>query len=250
MGFTGDCSAKLSGEHIISRAVINLVGPKEVRIGGAPWLSASETKIVSTNSLVSNVLCTRHNSAMSSLDDAAGKFFSSLRLIYDDLRDRKTLSRKRLWFLQSGEELELWMFKTALNMFHSGTLAIDRVKMRDRQDLDEMVAGALVGHPIAHPCGLTLHQEVPEESGRDSFDLTAMMDDAHERMVGLRFHFMGVALVALLEPRAHYGNAVLDTHIHRPTYLWFRGRIRQHVVILTWPGIQHKEAAIFLESKL
>jgi hypothetical protein len=62
----------------------------------------------------------------------AGRFFRALAELFDDL-GRRTLSRKPIWHLFSGEELELWLLKTILGFFHAGVLSKDGRKIGDVQ---------------------------------------------------------------------------------------------------------------------
>jgi SEC-C motif len=118
MKWTRNCSPTLSGEHFISETVLSILNPKSLRIAGAAWISEGETRDLPPSALKANVLCQRHNSAWSQLDQMAGKFFRALRAIYDDL-ERRSLSRTPMWHLFSGEELELWLLKTILGFFYA-----------------------------------------------------------------------------------------------------------------------------------
>ena len=57
-----------------------------------------------------------HNEALSPLDLEAGIFFGALANALTDL-NRKTLSRKPVFHLASGEALELWMLKVAVSIW-------------------------------------------------------------------------------------------------------------------------------------
>ncbi len=79
----GSCVAPISGEHIISDSVCRvLTGGGEFSISGVPWLEAGEMKIIPPPQ--ANCLCTKHNSALSPLDDAARYFFASLKSYLED----------------------------------------------------------------------------------------------------------------------------------------------------------------------
>jgi hypothetical protein len=97
----------MSREHIVSQSVLSLLGERYIAVNGAPWLSDSETIHLPISALAANILCERHNAGMSTLDLFGGKFFDAIKWIYADLEDTKTLSRKRRWWLFSGDELEL-----------------------------------------------------------------------------------------------------------------------------------------------
>lgn len=68
-----------------------------------------------TNSLTSKLLCDRHNSALSPLDDEAGNFFRTLQEIKNDLTEN-SISRRKELYLFSGEMIELWMLKVACGL--------------------------------------------------------------------------------------------------------------------------------------
>jgi hypothetical protein len=134
MNWTNNCSAKISGEHFISETVLAILNPESLRIGGLAWIPVGETRDLPPQALRANVLCERHNSAWSQLDQMAGRFFRALREIYDDLT-RRSLSRKPIWHLFSGEELELWLLKSILGLFHADVLTKAGRKIADIQTL-------------------------------------------------------------------------------------------------------------------
>jgi hypothetical protein len=103
----GSCVGPISGEHIISESVIRvLIADGEFSVSGVPWLAAGEEKILPPRSLRANCLCTKHNSALSPLDDAAKYFFASLKACLES----DTESRHAL---VSGHDIERWLLKTA-----------------------------------------------------------------------------------------------------------------------------------------
>lgn len=112
------CSDTISGEHIISEAVLRAVATEKVSVSGFPWLKGEE-KLLSFSNLTSNCLCTRHNSLLSPLDAAAGAFFNALKL--SDL-GRSSPSRR---YLFSGHDIERWLLKTLANMVASKNIARD-----------------------------------------------------------------------------------------------------------------------------
>jgi hypothetical protein len=95
----GDCDS-ISGEHIISAAILRagcgcppvVKGVKRIR-GGAPTRGAEQ----------SNILCRKHNSLLSPLDEIAGK-----------------LSTFQASASEEGELLERWLLKTMINSCAAG----------------------------------------------------------------------------------------------------------------------------------
>jgi len=75
----GSCGGKISGEHYISRTVLEAISPNgTTQIGGLPWQTPQTLQSIRIGALVSNILCETHNSALSKLDSAAGAFFRAL----------------------------------------------------------------------------------------------------------------------------------------------------------------------------
>ena len=75
---TSLCEGGLSGEHYISRALLDVIAPDgKISIEGLPW--AREAKSVGPNALTATILCRRHNSLLSPLDTEAAKFATFLR---------------------------------------------------------------------------------------------------------------------------------------------------------------------------
>ena len=134
---TADCSEQISREHYISRSVLDQLG-QFIRVSGAPWQKPGEQLETSIGNLTAKILCKRHNEALSPLDDEAASFFSTLAKALVDL-DRKTLSRKPIFHLTSGDALELWVLKVACGLYFS-VGAKDRVKLTDSHTIDLQLA--------------------------------------------------------------------------------------------------------------
>jgi hypothetical protein len=234
MGWTQDCDPKLSGEHFVSAIVLNQLGGPKVKLTGMPWIRTGETKILPIDRLRGNILCQRHNTAFSDLDSAAGKFFAALRLIHDDVLNKKALSRRGNWVLCSGEELELWLLKTAIGLFHSGSVAKNKTKLSDTQTINPCCYKALYDGGFGSPCGLYVEPiYLPEQINQ--FDLQPLSDDGGQRMVGLRMTYLSFALMLLFDPNATYGSSLTEAKTFRPSYLMIRNSKRTHNVMLTWP---------------
>lgn len=131
----GSCVAPISGEHIISESVIRvLMADGDFSISGLPWLEAGEERISAPRDIRANCLCTKHNSALHPLDDAAKYFFSSLKsYLESDSGPRHALI--------SGHDLERWLLKTTKAAAVSKNLARGRKPIsgafaRDKAILD------------------------------------------------------------------------------------------------------------------
>jgi hypothetical protein len=107
MNDLGSCAGPISGEHIISESVIRiLMADGDFSVSGLPWLAACEERILPPQSFRANCLCTKHNSALSPLDDAAKYFFASLKTYLESDNGSRHA-------LVSGRDIERWLLKTA-----------------------------------------------------------------------------------------------------------------------------------------
>ena len=78
------CVPPISGEHLISQSVIEILrGNADFSVEGLPWQEPGKAQIFVPQSLRTNCLCTKHNSALHPLDDAAKHLFGSLKSFLD-----------------------------------------------------------------------------------------------------------------------------------------------------------------------
>lgn len=109
----GDCNGPLTGEHVVSSAVL----PRRIRITGLPW-ATNQDKAIGAASFVANILCRRHNGLLSTIDAEAGRVAAELR----SLRSSEPLDRIQL----DGPLLERWVLKTAINVLFGQKLRFGR----------------------------------------------------------------------------------------------------------------------------
>jgi hypothetical protein len=104
----GNCSKKLSREHLITEKIF---GPRSP-------IGVSNTKYrlsgpINRRSLTTKVLCTTHNASLSIADDEALRLFSALRTIHSHSKDGQLEASEEYRF-DSGL-LERWLLKTLVN---------------------------------------------------------------------------------------------------------------------------------------
>ena len=121
----------------------------------------------------------------------AGRFFRALAELYDDL-GRRTLSRKPIWRLFSGEELELWLLKTILGFFHAGVLSKDGRKIGDVQTVMNLaIEAAYRTGRLIEPCGIYVLKDVTLLAQCGSLDFASLSDERDERHSGLPSYYDG-----------------------------------------------------------
>ena len=188
----GSCVPPISGEHIISNSVCQvLMGDGEFSISGVPWLEAGEVKIIPPPQ--ANCLCKKHNSTLSPLDAAAHYFFASLKSYLEhDAGSRHALI--------SGHDLERWLLKTAKAAAVSKNLARGRERLSGAFSRDGLLLDML-DDPRHWPEGAGLYctmntGDMTENMPRFQFQPLTNDDDEIE---ALAFNIMGFRFVLLFE---------------------------------------------------
>ena len=241
-----DCRGDLSDEHYVSKSLLSAVVGPVATVSGVPWLDTGKTQEIPIGRLAAKVLCERHNGALSPLDAEMGRFIRALSLIYANLGETKSLSRKGLRFLFSGVDIERWFAKAALGLFHSGIAAREREKLKSSGSIHPLVSAALNGRPFHRPCGLYVLSRAQNSIGNPGvLALAPLSSDQTDRMVGLRLMFMGVDAAMLLDPQATYGAELLELRSYRPSYMYFRHHSRKHLIALSWPDSNPHNGILF-----
>lgn len=111
----GECSATQSGEHLVSAGLFKST---HVEVQGFAWCK-NEKKRIGLNSLVANVLCTKHNSALSEVDQAGADAFDVFRKVQywqNALQRLPPRAQPVKRYRVSGPLLERWFMKTLVNL--------------------------------------------------------------------------------------------------------------------------------------
>jgi hypothetical protein len=108
----GNCSTTISGEHFISKSILDFLYPDNTMfLSGPKWLNGQDNKKIPISSFTANVLCKTHNSALSDLDAQMSKF---VRFIY-------TIDEGQFESISiNGYDIERWMLKTLCGFIVSG----------------------------------------------------------------------------------------------------------------------------------
>lgn len=234
---TNDCSTKISREHFISKTVLEAM-QGAIEFGGLPWIAPETTVTYGINSLASNILCKRHNEALSPLDAEAGRIFRSLQDICLNLSPKtKSLSRKGRWFLVSGQALELWGLKTLFGVFHAKLASRQSELLIETHTLDPAPFLAMLeSHSLPSRCGLYLRAtQGGVISGIDEkVTVVPIGDEQKKALVGIRIGMMGFEFDVLMQPGEIDFAALAREAVYHPWQLLFKNRMRQHMVAMTW----------------
>ena len=232
------CVPPISGEHIISDSVCRvLAGDGEFSISGVPWLEAGETRILPPPQ--ANCLCTRHNSALSPLDEAAHYFFSSLKsYLEDDGGSRHAIV--------SGHDLERWVLKTAKAAAVSRNLARGRERLSGAFSRDAAILDML-DDPRHWPAGAGLYctmnaGDITENTPR--FQLQPLTDERDD-IRAMAINIMGFRFVLLLEAPDPVQFPFLVDAKYRPSRILVSYPASTNWMTLSWEdGGKHEELTV------
>jgi hypothetical protein len=108
-----DCGLGPSREHIVSNG---LFPERSVHVSGFDWCEG-ETRSVGVNAIARQILCRKHNSALSEVDAEAIKAIAFFQ------RSEPPTSAGRPGSNHiDGHKLERWLLKTAINVAYGGDL--------------------------------------------------------------------------------------------------------------------------------
>lgn len=115
---TNDCSQKISGEHYISKSLLNQIEQtnKTIDLAGVKWLPPEHWKSVGKEALTAKILCKRHNELLSPLDSCIALL---ARAIADIDAEFLKPEPRPLNFQISGSHLQRWTIKTLIGMVES-----------------------------------------------------------------------------------------------------------------------------------
>lgn len=112
-----DCSPKISREHWISANILDNISDGRFIVSGMRW-GGGVNRELSTRALASNILCSRHNSALSALDLEVGRLFKVWQVYRHVMESR---IKTRLFAIFTGSTIERWLVKFLLGAVASGT---------------------------------------------------------------------------------------------------------------------------------
>lgn len=228
-----DCCPTISGEHIVSHSILKVMGSRSdgvIEIGGSyPFLNGT-TRELRAGSFKANVLCRRHNSALTGID-TVGEW----------LIGRPNLPVR----IFNGPAVERWMLKVLLGNVAAGTWALrdgekpskevpsDWVRVLFGRDTFQAGAGLFVtgneGGTVNTP-DIWLRLESYGIWNKDDGLLSGILirTDIH-------------AFVLSIEPQGKF--PVLDgTWFHRPTRLVYSkkaGAVLRDMYFDWGPGVPH-----------
>ena len=231
----GSCVAPISGEHLISESVIDVLqGDGSFSISGVPWLPKGEEKILGKQSLRTNCLCTKHNSALSPIDGAAKHLFSALKSYLE------ADAGKPRHAIVSGHDLERWLLKTAKALAISGNFARGEERLSGvfAQDVSLI---SMLDDPAAWLEGTGLYCLMNDGDlmvNHSRFQLAPWVETAEgrEEIVALEVSILGFVFILLLEKPNQERYPLLGQAKYRPGRIQIQYPRSVSWVTISWQG--------------
>lgn len=217
-----DCSAGISGEHYVSHSILKELSMNGMLQGihGLPWIQG--TKNIPSSRLTSNILCKRHNEALSGLDTLAKRFFMSIVDVTRSFESNTPGSSDSI-FLFNGNDIERWMLKTLIGLGFSGNLQSQRHTIRNWKP-DLLWVDILVGkEQMPKDFGLYVTGNVGHQSElnlKRGFEIAPLSNQnfvygAIISLCGLSFTFV------MVQPPLNKKGTILEHQLYRPGEMLF-----------------------------
>lgn len=241
----GDCSNKISREHLVSEAAFT---NEVVMVQGLPWCKDAPVSI-GLASLTAKILCDKHNSELSPLDDAAGDTLKAMHAIIALTNVRRQM-KPRMWNVKiydiNGAKLERWCLKTLININCNREYPVGKDSEVAGRPSERLVRIAYGKESFTGRSGLYFIVQVGmnmDISGA-KFQCVPLIKDKRHIEAGL-FVFMGLHLLLFLEPEgppepltgiylngSHLGDSKLTFHNTEMKLLL--GKYPSHRVLIKW----------------
>jgi len=220
-----DCSPSISREHYITEALLHYINRGGgLQVSGFPWMK-SETMSLPPNALAAKVLCERHNTALSPLDDIAVRMFRSF-----DEKDAIGSGKHR--FLFSGHDIERWLLKSMCGLAQARSLPTDKeCSLRIPEHWLKILFGYV---DFSMHRGLYLFNDIGYIF-QGPLDLSLRAISRRGELSGLVISMCKYELILSMSgfpSRRFAGQSV----VYRPLELYVRGPGYEKSIVLTWDG--------------
>jgi len=228
-----DCSSKISGEHIISNNILELFEQnKSIKVTGLPFIEKEAFNLLSRKSLVSNILCTKHNHDISAYDAEAGKLFRSIINFDNDFYQANPTNEH---IFLNGGFIEKWMLKIVCGLIAAGHIASG--KIRTSVQLNDIYINLLFTDGVWPP-HWGLYFKIPENSAIHKYNCAGVrpMTAGNEikAMEYLINNFKFFLILGHPDQTDHWG-------IHRLNKLIFTSGTVSKTIEFRWDDPKHNQ---------
>jgi hypothetical protein len=243
----GDCSKSISREHYITEGVLKLIGDP-ITLKGFPWQGAGE-RTVGTKALTAKILCERHNTALSSLDEVGIRFFDKLRLGRFERSPSEAVVGSQISLFR-GEMIELWMLKVLCGLIVSGN-APDKSGSPIKIDLPPPWLGILFGYqPMPPGWGLWMRAAVGHVSGGPRPNSISVIYDGGvlNGFIIILGH-LGFVLV-MNQPPNIKADTLLEDCTYRPAQIEIDSPLQKDILRIFWDRAGDERIVVIAQTPI
>ncbi len=232
LNFTKNCCSKISGEHYISKNILEIYAG--LTISGMPWQKPGVIEPYNANNLTANVLCRRHNTALPPLDAAAGHFFREIFKATQHAQKRSVSNRSKN-FLVSGDAIELWSLKAMLGLRHAKIARTAGATTAGTYHFSNATTHKVfLGSGFEKPLGLYIGEQAGGLAD-DQLGLAPLFDKETHDLFGLIVKASGILFQFIFEkPRLNIDHLHSKFPFYRPGVIDLNGRKRNSRILITW----------------
>ncbi len=229
----GDCSTKQSKEHYYSKAIL---GGSPVTVKGLPWCISAKT--IPAEGFARNILCAKHNSALSQLDTAGSDAMETLSRFTQVASVRQVQRRTQNQIVRGnvdGYLLERWLLKFLIGLAFEHSTPTGEM-WRPPESWVKVCFGR---KPFEEGCGLYVGRLAPaHEVVRQNRVSAQTITRGSGQIDGVLFDLNGLQLLLTVSPMEE------QLPDYRPNFLYDRqDDTTWQVVRISWcePGEQLRE---------
>jgi hypothetical protein len=195
----GDCSDKMTNEHIFTQAVFP---NDDVWVQGFHWCR-DLPQLIGLANLTKKVLCSKHNFGLSGKADAAAVSMARAFRESVALQDFRSKYRPTNWtrkqFKIPGFELESWFLKTLININFKRPQRIGRHAIEPGAPCRGLVEIAFGLRRFVAPAGLYIIAKVGDQNPTDGRLRVVTLSKGSDYIAGAIFHFGGLKSLLYLD---------------------------------------------------
>lgn len=230
---TSDCCNKISGDHIVSKAVLRVLTEKNITVSSSGF---SREHSIHGDSLKVNRLCRRHNSALSPIDNEAARFFKAFVAINNSLISNA--ASQKLYFFH-GIDIERWMLKTMLMTYYAKLSNITP----ENYKLPPYTLN-LFQNDLGQPLGLYIPTST-NQNGKDSFvtanEASISILTYEDIVSGVTISLGGLSLTLVIYGNDEIFHRLAMNYTYRPKNLLFFKEGDVYAIQTTFPNWQGKD---------
>lgn len=236
MSITNNCSKKISKEHMVSEGALKEVD-ENINLTGLPWLK-NGSKQLHTSVITSKILCKRHNSAFSTIDQEGKEFVRVIKTF-----SKINYSGRKKLAVFNGLDIERWLLKTFYGLLYSKNLQID-INESLQANIDAKCIDLLYGNvPHADNRGLFIRTQINHTVKSDRIlAISPIINKVKSNIQGITINIFGFDFLFSTCP------INVEHSEYRPNFIVFKTLRDTRVIHLIWPSRNNTKIVEFVSA--